>query len=47
MQILPFFYYRHNPFGDRFVKKKPMLFLEKMQTFEKNTPFDSYLYYKN
>lgn len=27
--------------------KKPMLFLEKMQTFEKNTPFDSYLYYKN
>lgn len=29
------------------LKKKPMLFLEKMQMFEKNTPFDSYLYYKN
>lgn len=29
------------------LKKKTMLFLEKMQTFEKNTPFDSYLYDKN
>lgn len=27
------------------LKKKTMLFLEKMQTFENNTPFDSYLYY--